>query len=126
MALKEWRRLERICSESIRSGSAFLHDDRGELRLLGGRPVLWSAFASAWQARRRVDELCDEESEPPPPPGVSEDYREWPSIEGMTMFFLVFGLGAWDEVGENLLVHYEQVGRVEPVVAINTAALSWE
>ena len=64
-------------------------------------------------------------SEPPPPPGVCEDYREWPSVEDMTMFFLVFGLARWEEVGENLLVHYEHAGQTGQPSAASISAI-WE
>ena len=63
-----------------------------------GRPVLSFVFGGAWQARREVERIAAEEGKEPPPVGTSAAYMEWPSVEAMTEFFMVFGDMKWSEV----------------------------
>lgn len=110
VALKAWRELEKQCAESAKRGSAFLVDDKGQLRLYEGRPVLNFIFARAWTARREVERVAAAEGKAPPPVETSALYVEWPSLnDAMTQFFLVaMRAMEWSEVDASFLAHFDQ------------------
>ena len=82
-AEKEWKRLKRLCTASVRRGTAFLVDEHGELVLFEERPILEASFGLAWQARRRVEMLCAQERSPVPRHGISFEYREWAALDSL-------------------------------------------